>query len=280
MQSPFRLAEPSTAHLSAFHRDGYVALPDVFTDEARTGLIAEIMHLRDVRAYMERLGLEADTEDAVRPYFVRPWNERGAWGDSLVDAPLVTALLASTIGTEYHFCHSALNLAPRGAGPVRPHMDHHHWFHDNPVNLAERDGWYIQILYYPNGFIRGDRSLSVIPGSHRVAPTPEVTPDRLLAGEFDREAGRELELRHLELPPGSMIYLNARMFHGVEPKPLDSPQTYRIFTIDIFKEAGPPHRHTQEIPASWWQRAGPARRRPFDREPYTPDCWRADEDSG
>ncbi len=75
MQSPFRLAEPSTAHLAAFHRDGYVALPDVFTDEARTGLIAEIMHLRDVRAYMERLGLEADTEDAVRPYFVRPWNE-------------------------------------------------------------------------------------------------------------------------------------------------------------------------------------------------------------
>ncbi|MBV7328204.1 phytanoyl-CoA dioxygenase family protein [Chloroflexi bacterium TSY] len=276
MESLFRLNAPTEEHLKAFHQDGYVALTDIFTDEARTGLIDEILNLDDVRTYLHQQDVEDATEESSRPYFVRPWNNRGYWGDRLIDAPLVTALIQATIGTDYHFCHSALNLAQRGAKPIRLHMDHHHWFHENPINLAERDKWYIQILYYPNGFTRGDRSLSVIPGSHRVAPTPDVTAERLLAGEFDEQAGRKLELQHLELPPGSMVYLNARMFHGVAPKPIDSPQAYRIFVIDIFKEVGPPHRHTQEIPTSWLEQATPLRQRLFQREPYTPNCWHSD----
>ena len=86
----------------------------------------------------------------------------------------------------------------------------------------------------------------IIPGSHRVAPTGDVTPGRLLSGECDDEAGRKLEAHRLELPPGSMVYLNARTFHGVESKPLDALQEFRLFVIDIFKRAGPPHRYTQE----------------------------------
>jgi hypothetical protein len=272
VESPFRLTEPTPEHLEAFHRDGYVALPNIFTKDARNGLVDEVTNLPDVQSYLLRDEDDQADED-IRPYFVRPWNARGAWGHSLIDAPLVTALLQATIEKDYHFCHSALNLSPRGARPVRLHMDHHHWFHRNPINLVERNNWYIQILYYPNGFTRGDRSLSVVPGSHRVAPTQEVTPDRLLSGEFDQEAGCELKLKRLELPPGSMIYLNARMFHAVDPKPLESPQEHRIFIIDIFKQAGPPHRHTQAIPAVWWEQASDSRRRLFDREPYSPGCW-------
>ena len=97
--------------------------------------------------------------------------------------------------------------------------------------------------------------------------------DRMLAGEFDTEAGRPLREKRLELPPGSMVYINARIFHAVEPKPTDSPQPYRIFNIDIFKEAGPPHRYTQEIPAEWMARANPARKKLFMREAYTESCW-------
>ena len=61
-----------------------------------------------------------------------------------------------------------------------------------------------------------------------------------MPGDFDDEAGRTLEERRLELPPGSMVYIDARIFHAVEAKPIDSQQLYRIFVIDIFKEAGPP----------------------------------------
>ena len=102
-----------------------------------------------------------------------------------------------------------------------------------------------------------------MPGSHRVAPTAAATPERLLAGEFDAEVGRSLKEKRLSLPPGSMVYINARIFHAVEAKPLDSPQPYRIFNIDIFKEAGPPHRYTQEIPPEWLSRANAMRKKLF-----------------
>ncbi len=267
----FRRESPSAEELAAFDRDGYIAFHDILTDECRTGLIDEIVEMMEVQNFLRDAELEPDKQNKV--YFVRPWNNRGSWSDGLIDAPLVTSLLQATIGPDYHFCHSSFNVALAGADRVPLHQDHHHWFHMNPVNIEEREKKYIQILYYPNGFTQGDRSLSVIPGSHRVSPTPDVTPERLLSGEFDEQAGCELKWVHFGLPPGSMIYLNARMYHGVEPKSIDSPQQYRLFAIDIFKEAGPPHRFTQEIPEEWMKNASPERKRLFQREAYTPECW-------
>lgn len=267
----FRRDNPSPDELAAFHNDGYIAFSNILTDASREGLVREIVEQSEVQEFL-RLS-EQEPEAHAKVHFVRPWNNRGYWSDRLIDAPLVTALLQATIGQDYHFCHSSFNIAMRGAERVPLHQDHHHWFHTNPVNLAEREKKYIQILYYPNGFTQGDRSLSVIPGSHKVSPTKEATPARMLAGEYDDEAGRALQLVHLALPPGSMVYLNARMFHGVEPKPLDSSHPYRIFAIDIFKEAGPPHRFTQEIPTEWMENANPERKRLFLRDAYSPERW-------
>ena len=270
LESLFRLAGPSQADIDSFHNDGYIVFPDVLTDRARGNLIAEITEYAPVRQY-----LDASEQNGGEPksYFIRPWNERRLYGDRLIDDPFTTSLLQSTIGGDYHFCHSALNIAPRGVGAVPYHQDHHHWKHENPINLAERDKYYVQILYYPNGFTLGDRNLKVIPGSHRVAPTEAATPERMLAGEFDAETGRPLKEKRLSLPPGSMVYINARIFHAVEAKPLDSPRRYRIFNIDIFKEAGPPHRYTQEIPPEWMAHADATRRKLFTREAYTEGCW-------
>ena len=279
LKSLFRIPGPSGADIESFHNDGYIVFPDVFTDHARESLIREIEGLDQVREFVSQLQANRGEPNA---YFIRPWNDRGPYSDQLIDDPFVTALLTATIGKEYHFCHSALNIAPRGIGSIRYHQDHHHWKHENPINLAERDRYYVQILYYLNGFTRGDRNLKVIPGSHRVAPIEDAVPDRaradafvkrLLGGEFDVEAGRPLREKRLELPPGSMVYIDARIFHGVEPKPIDSPQPYRIFNIDIFKEAGPPHRYTQEIPTEWMARADSHRRRLFLREAYREGCW-------
>ena len=270
LNSLFRLSGPSQVDIDAFHNDGYIAYPNVFTDEARERLIKEIGELDQVRDYVQQL--ESNCGEP-KSYFIRPWNDRRPYSDQLIDDPFIASLLQATIGDAYHFCHSALNIAPRGIGAIPYHQDHHHWKHENAVNLAERDRYYVQILYYLNGFTPGDRNLKVIPGSHLVAPTQAATPEQMLAGAFDTEAGRPLQEKRLSLPPGSMVYINARIFHAVEAKPPDSPQPYRIFNIDIFKEAGPPHRYTQEIPAEWLARANPARKKLFMRQPYTEGCW-------
>ena len=271
--SLFRQTEPTPKEIADFHRDGCIIYADIMTDEAREGLIGEVTNWEPARRFIALSDEARQVEENPGVFFERPWNDRGPWSDRLIDDVFVVNLLRATIGAEYHFCHSALNVAWRGAGPGWWHQDHHHWKHEHPVNLAERDNYYIQLLYYPNGFKQGDRSLMVIPGSHRVAPTAEATPERLLAGDFDEEAGRKLEQRDLDLPPGSMVYINARIFHSFQPKPADSPQAYRIFAIDIFKEAGPPHRYTQEIPPEWMAKADAYRRKLFDRDPYTEDCW-------
>ena len=273
MDSLFRQTEPTQEEIASFHKDGCIIYPDIMSDVAREGLIAEMTGWEPARRFIGLSDEERQAEESPHSFLVRPWNDRGPWSDRLIDDCFVVALLRATIGMEYHFCHSAMVVATRGAGPGGWHQDHHHWKHENPVNLAERDKYYVQILYYPNGFKRGDRSLMAIPGSHRVAPTAEATPERLLAGDFDEEAGCKLEQRDLDLPPGSMVFINARMFHAFQPKPVDSPQPYRLFAIDIFKEAGPPHRYTQEIPPEWMENADSYRQMLFDREPYTEECW-------
>jgi len=277
MNSLFRIQKPSQADLDSFHNEGYIFFPDVLKDQARELLIKEIYAVDSVRQYLDDEEARSDPsrEAFGTSYFVRPWNDRGPAGHQLIDDPFIAELLQSTIGPAYHFCHSALNLAPRGRALTPYHQDHHHWNHDHPVNHAEREKYYIQILYYPNGFKRGDRNLKVIPGSHRIAPLPDVTPERILAGEYDSQLGRKMGELPIEASPGSMVYLNARLFHAVEQKPDDSPQPYRLFNIDVFKQAGPPHRFTQEIPPEWIERADPYRKKLFLRDPYTKGCWTA-----
>ena len=189
MTSPiFRLTAPSADDLATFHRDGCVVLPDVFTDEGLADLTDEILSQDPVREYFKSLaGFDSEANDP-HTYVLRPWNDRGPWGDRLIDAPLITSLLQSTIGPDYHFCHSAMSIVPSGAKGVKLHQDHHQWRH-NPVNLAERNKWYIQIFYYPNEFKKGDGNLMIILGSHRVSPTrgstvfnKGFTPEKLLAG--------------------------------------------------------------------------------------------------
>jgi len=70
-----------------------------------------------------------------------------------------------------------------------------------------------------------------------------------------------------------MLYLNARMCYSAEPRPLKSPQAFRLFVIDIFKQAGPPHRYNQAIPHEWMERAGSERQKVFEREIHVRECW-------
>ena len=266
----FRIDAPSADDLAAFHRDGYVTFPGVFSDDGLKGIIDEVLSREQVVEFFDK-----NKDELIDPHLrACPWNNKGPWGKQLFDAPLVTALLRSIIGNAYQFCHSTLHVKMRGCEGAGPHRDHLHWFHDNPVNLVERKKWYVQMLYYINGFKKGDASLAVVPGSHLCIPKERnANEEALLKGKFDEQAGRELKLKHLELPPGSMVCLSGRTIHAAAPKPLDSSQEYRLNVHYLFKEAGAPHKLTQPIPSEWLHNASPERKMLFQREPYTEGCW-------
>jgi hypothetical protein len=105
MHSLFRLSGPSQQDIDCFHNDGYIVFLDVLTDKAREKLIEEITQHEPVRQYIDALDDEPPNDPQA--YFERPWNERGPYGDRLIDDPFITALLQATIGNDYHFCHSA-----------------------------------------------------------------------------------------------------------------------------------------------------------------------------
>jgi len=267
MEPIFRIDSATAGHLQKFFEDGYVAFPDIFTDAARIGFIDEILHLPVVRNFFRKS--DEELSELGKPYrlSVKPWNDKGPWADGLFDAPLVRSLLRKIIGQSYHFCHSSLAVSCPGATGIRFHQDHHHWFQHSPINLDQRDRWYVQMLHYPNGFSKGDGSLSVIAGSQKASPL-DFPAERIACGDFG--VFRRVDL---ELPPGSMVVLNARVLHGVSPKPKDSEQDSRLFSNYIFKEAGPPHLNTQEVPGHWVIQASEHRKNIFDRLPYTEGCW-------
>lgn len=108
---------------------------------------------------------------------------------------------------------------------MRFHQDHHHFNHPHPVNVREREGAYIQALYYPTGFQRGDGSLRYIKGSHRDVPElgkPSVfnaAPGVLPGQHSNPPADSCWEVEEPSLPPGSLVLINARMYHAVYDKP-------------------------------------------------------------
>ena len=132
-----------------------------------------------------------------------------------------------------HFCHSTFSVSLPGAGAGGFHQDHHHFRKSNswPINLAERErnGLYVQLLYYPYGFKENDGSVVLIPGSHKRDPLRiDALADDLVGSgvnpsPFSFERLEEFESTTLfsglspftcELPAGSMVFLNARCYHA------------------------------------------------------------------
>ena len=91
MNPLFRHQAPSPADIDSFHNDGYIFYPDVLTDVAREGLIAEIYQQQNVQCYLETI--EEQSADDRTSYFVRPWNDRGPIGHQLIDDPFVLSLI-------------------------------------------------------------------------------------------------------------------------------------------------------------------------------------------
>jgi len=118
----------------------------------------------------------------------------------------------------------------------------------------------------------------VIPGSHRIEDWGDHQPygpskDRddtveILNELYGDQVQRKLQVVELELPPGSMVFINARTYHGVRPKPKDGSDRFRIFCNCVFKQADSSGEKTQPIPPQWLESEDPWRRQLFDRPAF------------
>ena len=148
----FRREALDPSELEAFtadlERDGFVLFDGCLTQEGAEGLAAEMLQHPDYKAWLG--GGEANRGQklsADNPRFgLRPFNDKGPWSDQLFDAPLVRQLLGAVMRRPYHVCHTTFAVGLPGSSIIGFHQDHHHWNNALPVNLHERDGYYIQMV--------------------------------------------------------------------------------------------------------------------------------------
>ncbi len=291
----FKIDKPSEKDLAFFYENGYVAFPGVLTEEGSQGLMDEVLRNPQVSKFLQMTDEERSGLRKPHRISVVPWNDKGPFAQQLFDAPLISSLLRAVIGENYYFCHSWTRVAKPGAAGIEYHHDNH------PLDPDEQKKWHIQMLYYPGGFKRGDTSLWVIPGSHRIsdwgayAPyglaypgqllphlatnpdaqgtympddgsQPKITPE-LLTELYGEQVGRVFRAEELELPPHSMVFLNSRTYHSVLSKPADSGQDLRVLVDYVFKESESPYLDTQAIPPEWMNQWSSERRKLFQRDP-------------
>jgi ectoine hydroxylase-related dioxygenase (phytanoyl-CoA dioxygenase family) len=265
----FKLRAPPADFKEVFDRDGCYVFESCMTDDGIAAVEHDMAGTLQTQAWgfgrpdesaapgssdtfgMGELSmLVRGPVDAAPESGVSLWPAPGSASFQLIDNEFVLGCVREAMGgSRFHFCHCAYGYRLGGAGGMGFHQDHHHWNHEHPVNIAEREKYYIQLLYYPNGFARGDGSLRFIPRSHTLSP-PEAN-EWVNAGPA-RETGQHSnpsqpgwEVAEPLLPPGSMVLIDARMYHSVYDKPEDSAVPYRTYLNFIFKQEGPPHRFTQ-----------------------------------
>lgn len=68
----------------------------------------------------------------------------------------IKCLEQAVSGKRFHYCHGAFGFRRPGTPGIAFHQDHHHWKHENSVNILGRETRYIQLLWYPDGFDRGE----------------------------------------------------------------------------------------------------------------------------
>jgi hypothetical protein len=253
-----RLRAPPQGWLDDYRRDGFYALPDALTARGREALAAEVMNdprTADMLAQLEQP--DSRTQMTLRPWDTMCDRPGETAQDALLDAPLIRAMLGEVMGTAYTFCHSGFSLRCPGAPTTPMHQDFAYGPapYSAPEHSPKSPYSVVQILYYPTGFTRGDTHLRVMPGSHEVSAFDERLEGHALSRGSEHEtalttAPFDLAPLELELPPGSFVFLNGRCFHGVAPKPQDSPERARLFVFYVFKN-GPMHRHTAPIPPEW-----------------------------
>lgn len=183
--------QPPADFKEAFDRDGCYVFKGCMTDQGIAAVEGDMAQTLQTAAWnfgqqadaagptkgdtfgmSERSMLVRGPVDAAPEQSVSLWPAPGSASFQLIDHQFVMGCLEKALGGErFQFCHCAYGYIMSGAGGMGFHQDHHHWNHEHAVNVAERDKCYIQLLYYPNGFAKGDGSLRYIPRTHKLNPT-------------------------------------------------------------------------------------------------------------
>jgi ectoine hydroxylase-related dioxygenase (phytanoyl-CoA dioxygenase family) len=215
-----------------YHRDGYVLLDNVFSQDEVNVMIAEIEGGSErIQANLRK---RADTTGRTANLAVWYSLEDDVWSAASTRPGLVNGV-RMLMGEDVAFFHGKVMLKEAGTGGSWEwHQDYGYWYNDGFV--------YPRML---SAFVALDAAtvengcLKVLKGSHRmgrvnhdkVAGQTGIDPRRVAHYE------RLFELVHVEMSPGSVLFFHSNLLHSSGPN--DSDKHRRSFIVCFNALANP-----------------------------------------
>ena len=208
-----------------------------------------------------------------------PENFPAAYDDFILDVitghPQMMELRRKLLGDRFVLDHCVmLNWAPGSSG----RRWHGHHYREGQYEVEDEIGsgsavtidfaqqQCVRTLCYPEGAtIEDGGELAVIPGAHLYRIPYKSNVERTdddaamqamwLPGKTHPITGKPLEIRHLSLPPGSMVSFVHHMPHHVGPRQLSAPTRWGV--LMAYRTPDPmasQAKWTSGVPAQWVER--------------------------
>ncbi len=204
MRSNFLSADAA----AAFHRDGFILVPDLLDDE-ETELLGTIA--RQDQALAAARTSRADGEGGAVELVVENELARESIYSAIVQAePLVSAMQTLLSDEVYHYHHKMILKEPRTGGAWTWHQDYGYWYSNGCLfpDMAS-------CMFAVDRATRENGCLQVIRGSHLMGRIDHLRRGDQTGADMERveAALQRLELVYVEMTPGSAVIFHGNTLH-------------------------------------------------------------------
>jgi ectoine hydroxylase len=225
--------------VAQYGEDGYVLARGMFDRE-------EIELLRrtakDDKALDEHAYGKADDQGGVIRLSL--WNHpgNGIYGMFARCRSMVDSAEALLGGEVYHYHSKMIMKEPRVGGAWAWHQDYGYWY-QNGVLFPLLTSAYIAV----DRATKENGCLQVLKGSHRAGRVEHVLTGEQAGADLERvnELAKRLELVHVEMEPGDVIFFDANLLHRSDQNRSEQPRwsmicCYNAARNDPYKDAHHP----------------------------------------
>ncbi|MBL8817995.1 MAG: phytanoyl-CoA dioxygenase family protein [Planctomyces sp.] len=230
--------------VAAFHRDGYVVVPELL-NEQETQLLGTIAR-RDQSIAAGRTSRADGEGGAVELVVVNELPENSIYSAIVQAEPLVHAMEAFLGDEVYHYHHKMILKEPRIGGAWTWHQDYGYWYNNGCLfpHMAS-------CMFAVDRATRENGCLQVIRGSHHMGRIDHLKRGDQTGADMERvdAALQRMELVYVEMEPGSAVLFHGNTLHRSDQNHSEHPRwaficCYNTRSNDPYKDG----RHPRYIP--------------------------------
>lgn len=260
--------------VSAYHRDGYVLVPEMFDREERDLLLRAAREDRELDRRSQ--GREDGEGGSVR---LSLWNHpgNGIYGMYARSERIVNSMEKILDGEVYHYHSKMILKDPEVGGAWTWHQDYGYWYQNNVLFPMMSS---VMIAVDPS--TRENGCLQVLKGSHLMGRIEHHLTGEQAGADMERvtEAEKVLELVHVEMEPGDALFFHCNVLHRSDRNASENPRwslicCYNAAKNNPYKESHhPSYTPLHKVPDSAIKDVGIKR---FDDDDSEVD-WMGDND--